>query len=952
MSGFVLEEPAIKAQQPTRIKEQDTDSTQNRAMATIRYDDLPDDDGGDESGDDEIAPNLAPAQAAPLTVQRASDYVWGESARRSFQCAKKHFDFFLQGLSNDALASVMGADELAGRSYETIRKEKITHGLMDAYAGYLSNAKCFNNSSKYLSLNCAERYFSSVKNKLQRDLAIENKTNDSLNNSAGMGRIRTGMIKNITNRAIAEGVDVSKPHEVADADDVKSLAITCFWSMEQTLASMLFYFLSLVQLAGRAAEVAVIKFNDVTVYRPSEFPPNEKIASIRLWRSKTFNNRQDLSIFPHCDPLLEDWYFSMGYAMVMQDEGSPYLFPSFADKVQRTWEGGAATEESLEVTEQHCEAQNKAVTAYFKDLFVRIVEATQSFVSNHFGEEQQDDDDGDGNENAQGGGNAAETANSLESNRPFLSAFVQNYRINPRLSSHSSKKHAVNLANEVPAIKPTWLCYRAGWLIRAAHTIFDYLIPKAQNDRQVARAFSGWTSTDSRGNLGGGHPPMLSSLACHQQHGSEATRNAFVEALFHNFNSIHRDLKELLAASILHHLPSFVALLLEHPEDRFGSEELEAWQIHPFLQRLKQAGEIAGVTPVIMLEWSKIIEKDFNQRNFLYIPFNRIQDYEPFITDTRSLAGDLSAIAHVLSGLLRSNQEHRTHGIRVEGLIGQVLTAVRHESSRIDELIRLFQIQQRQSDAFQRQVLQILQHQHGNHGGSTFPMTLPDPAPTMDMDSNHRGSASTQIELNADGPLPGAVSQAPTTAVAPVAPTEAPNPFPLGLRKLTVGCLFKKWHIDGLHRIIHVSDTMKNIKSQVLFAVEYFSLFLEAHPDPLPQGVLYGSDPRARTWRVRFEGQVQGALVALKSFLNSEEVTGDRSQGQNSARRTRATSSITVFAFNKLMGEVSSEHWPLGPRTGVCNFQPPSRNLRTRAELVAHQAGVVERRSRRSANPN
>jgi len=52
-----------------------------------------------------------------------------------------------------------------------------------------------------------------------------------------------------------------------------------------------------------------------------------------------------------------------------------------------------------------------------------------------------------------------------------------------RISAHSPKKGMVDLANQNPAIKTTWLAFRAGWVLKCIHTIFDYLICNAANDR-------------------------------------------------------------------------------------------------------------------------------------------------------------------------------------------------------------------------------------------------------------------------------------------------------------------------------------------------------------------------------------------------------------------------------------------------------------------------------------
>jgi hypothetical protein len=59
---------------------------------------------------------------------------------------------------------------------------------------------------------------------------------------------------------------------------------------------------------------------------------------------------------------------------------------------------------------------------------------------------------------------------------------------NPLISCHSQKRMAVNACNEDPQLRTSWICFRAGWLVKALHTIFDYLDFSAKSDRQVGRS--------------------------------------------------------------------------------------------------------------------------------------------------------------------------------------------------------------------------------------------------------------------------------------------------------------------------------------------------------------------------------------------------------------------------------------------------------------------------------
>ena len=55
--------------------------------------------------------------------------------------------------------------------------------------------------------------------------------------------------------------------------------------------------------------------------------------------------------------------------------------------------------------------------------------------------------------------------------------------INPNISSHSQKRAAIFNLNTSWLLRTSWICFRAGWVMTAVHTIFDYLDFSSDNDR-------------------------------------------------------------------------------------------------------------------------------------------------------------------------------------------------------------------------------------------------------------------------------------------------------------------------------------------------------------------------------------------------------------------------------------------------------------------------------------
>jgi hypothetical protein len=102
---------------------------------------------------------------------------------------------------------------------------------------------------------------------------------------------------------------------------------------------------------------------------------------------------------------------------------------------------------------------------------------------------------------------------------------------NPLISCHSQKRMAVNAFNEDPQLRISWICFRAGWLVKALHTIFDYLDFSAKSDRQVGRSQVGWNGHGWGKIISGGRPPSLEGLI---SIGANTNRlvNKFMENLF------------------------------------------------------------------------------------------------------------------------------------------------------------------------------------------------------------------------------------------------------------------------------------------------------------------------------------------------------------------------------------------------------------------------------------
>lgn len=211
---------------------------------------------------------------------------------------------------------------------------------MDRFAGYLMDANHLKGgvpvANRQLSFQSADRYFSAVKVALIERCGQLNTTNHIVCNDKLMKGIRDGLRKHFVKKSLKEGKSLSKSHETASSNDITSIAMLCIWSNDSKLAMFWSYLLTLIQAFGRGQEAAAIKYKAITMHSPPEFGDSVmQIAKLDVPRFKTLGS-QEIAIFNHSENFLFDFYFGLGYNMVMNDKrpnSDGYIFPEFADKL-------------------------------------------------------------------------------------------------------------------------------------------------------------------------------------------------------------------------------------------------------------------------------------------------------------------------------------------------------------------------------------------------------------------------------------------------------------------------------------------------------------------------------------------------------------------------------------------------------------------------------------------
>lgn len=649
---------------------------------------------------------------------------WGASARKSFRQATKHFD---KWVTADTSLTQADHNRLFGRgevphTYDNLKHWEVMDKDLDYFGAYFPSATWLSKSNTELSLNSADQYFSAIKTDINRECM--NKRKKCKLTESGTRTIRQGMVKLFIARAIRQNKKVSGSHETSTLQDIITIAMLCFWAGTFSFADMLFLFLSLRYLAGRGGEIGRIPRSSVTLDGVADWDdPSEQVWRVWFWRPKT-EHPQEVPIFTHKHEVCLDWPFAFGYSMVMNPSPNENLFPTFASKVD-------ADEDADDLDEAERESkQNKKITQHFNDMITRLVKLCQnanlvtdesdtdrmavSLVSGVTGgEDEEDGDDEEESKLQQGATIMEESGEEASRTARYRAGDDQQRYLNPRISSHSQKRNAVETANAHPLIQTTWLCLMAGWIMKAVHTIYDYLKSgNKSNDEQVALCWSGWNQPGYLGRLGGGHPPMISAI---QTHTEWASMGRFIKTLFVSYresesffpadsNPREREaIFEMATAAILLRLKPFIDILLDHPQAKYGSKDdhpgsevqrLEkAFQTHPFLQRLKAAADSVGLEYGTLLEWSDLVERDFIRRNFVFAAWSdvrRVVGEDQLVVDSRNLTSFMERI--VANHREQNNQISELRSIVVEehqARIGmqEQLSRVEASSLRVEALL-------------------------------------------------------------------------------------------------------------------------------------------------------------------------------------------------------------------------------------------------------------------------
>lgn len=213
--------------------------------------------------------------------------------------------------------------------------------------------------------------------------------------------------------------------------------------------------------------------------------------------------------------------------------------------------------------------------------------------------------------------------------------------MNSKLGSHHAKKGANVKMSDSPAAGFAQI-FRTGWLVAAAHSVFDYIYGTYKMDTVSGKAIAGWVQ-ELCGHVYGGYMPDKSKLVHH----TELFPN-FVECLFSGATGFCRRLLEILAMTVLVRYDAVVDHIKSEPTGRWSNPTH-----HPFVAQVDQARRKSHVSDEVFRLWKNDALNSFISLNKVALSADFSPDMEKYLADERTLVScfrDLSKSQHGTQG--------------------------------------------------------------------------------------------------------------------------------------------------------------------------------------------------------------------------------------------------------------------------------------------------------------
>jgi hypothetical protein len=484
-------------------------------------------------------------------------------------------------------------------------------GAFFTYMGTSAMCSC-NPKGRRLAFLSAQQYCSSVKvffiNKFRNETPIPVFQTDQWKklNLNLRGKYREG--------CRASGKRMTEGKISSTREDREAMATGYIWLGTAESAEFWHLLNTSYHCSGRGSEVSLITPEGTTVVEVNEDVYQYSILQTDVQRQKN-GPLQSLPIYPHRDGILEDFYFSLIYLIVMVGCGNEYVFPSFS-------------EAALKTKSSKSDSKVSSLWTNLKD----------------------------------------ELRNTFES----LSD-----RINEKLSSHCNKKGSNQVMADSPSVSGLAQIFRTGWELRGCDTLFEYICGSFVMSQQAGKAVSKWTARIGDITVGG-QPPTFDDIENYLEVLKRFTSALFDDDKSERWDSKVREILVMALllrynqfCEVLQSHPEAEPDVVYEPV--IDGDVVDWFPIvgnHLFVCRVKQALKKVGACSTMFENWQLNARNAFLSRNIPGIPIQKFPLYggnvEDIRMDPRCFVDHFNALASVTQSMqfeLR-HQKHLINDLR------------------------------------------------------------------------------------------------------------------------------------------------------------------------------------------------------------------------------------------------------------------------------------------------
>jgi hypothetical protein len=256
-------------------------------------------------------------------------------------------------------------------------------------------------------------------------------------------------------------------------------------------------------------------------------------------------------------------------------------------------------------------------------------------------------------------------------------------RINPSLTSHHGKKGA-NQEMAESDVGGFAQIFRAGWEVKTAHSVFDYIMGTVNLMKSAGKSLAGW-SFKYCGTIIGGYPPVLEDIV------TEVEKvEAFFNLLFGKFVNVDVTVRRLLLASLLRFYNEVVEHISGEPNGKYLS-----LNNHPFIHRVQSARIDASVSQETFQMWITEVRMGFYKKNFISLSIKDWKDMPGaapdtgLLVDSRSLIQVVNEMAHALTGVQRAFNETHENWAAEKRERKDLMATVKGTEKKVDQILDL-----------------------------------------------------------------------------------------------------------------------------------------------------------------------------------------------------------------------------------------------------------------------